>query len=85
MGFWEICIRMDCYTPEMLWYGVGKSDKNMTPSRKDKDMRKQPRLDMVLVWDHEVDISIKEIYNALFGNTLESIEDTQTMIFEWRI
>lgn len=31
---------------------------------------------MVLVWDHEVDIFMKEIFNSLFGEAFELIEET---------
>lgn len=45
----------------------------MTPLGKDKDMRKQPHLDMVAVLDCEVHIYVKVISIELFGNTLEQV------------
>lgn len=49
--------------------------RNMTFLGKDKDMRKHPRLGMFWIRDHEVDISIKAISNALFRNIFDPIEE----------
>lgn len=42
--------------------------KNITPSIKEKDMRKKHPVDIIKVWDYEVDISVMAISNVLFGN-----------------
>lgn len=39
-------------------------------------IRKYPRLHMVRVWDHEVDISIKEIANAFLEEAFEMLDET---------
>lgn len=41
--------------------------KNMTPSVKDKDIRKLPHLDMIRVQGNKINIYIKSISKALFG------------------
>lgn len=50
--------------------------KNINPLGKDKEIKNQPLLDMVQVWDREEDISIKAISNALFGETFELVDET---------
>lgn len=50
--------------------------KNLTPSGKDKNMKRQPQLDMIRVQNHKVDISIKAIFNALFRKIFEPVGET---------
>lgn len=50
--------------------------KSMTPSRKEKYIRKQPILDMVIMRGKLVDISEKKISNMLFGVAFELALET---------
>lgn len=55
---------------------------NLKPSRKDKDMKKQPRLNTIRVWDTDVNISIRVIYRAFFRDKFESTEKTLEYDFQ---
>lgn len=50
--------------------------KIITSLGKDNDTKKQTQLNMIWVWEHEIDISIKLIFNALFRNIFKPIAET---------
>lgn len=50
--------------------------KNMNPSGKDKDMKKQSILNTIWVQDTKVDISIRGISSSLFGVAFEMTEES---------
>lgn len=49
---------------------------------KDKNMIKQPQLDMIHVWDHEVDISVRQSLIPFLERHLNKLRKLQNIIFE---
>lgn len=70
---------MGDYIPEMVrvfYADYMTRIKNMTPFVKQKDMKKRPKLDMVLVLGVLIDILEKTISIALFGADFEPSAET---------
>lgn len=61
------------------------TNKNMTPSGKDNNIRKQSQLDMVRVRDHEVDIPVKSICMPFWNTFLSRLRRPQNTIFRLMI
>lgn len=55
---------------------------NITPSGKEKDIKMQPGLDTIWVWNIEVDISVRAILRALFVEVFIPPEDTSEYYFQ---